>query len=142
MTELTSKDILLVEDNEDDAELAIHALTKYYAANNIHHVKDGVEALDYLFTGAHSAEIRFILLDVKLPRLNGIEVLERLRSDERTRFVPIVMFSSSQEKSDVLRSYELGANSYVVKPVDFDEYRKTVADVGLYWAVRNNAAKE
>ena len=136
-------DILLVEDNRDDLELTLHALHKERLANRIHIVRDGEEALNFLFcTGEYSDRSldklpRLVLLDLKLPRVDGIEVLKRIKSDSRTRKVPVVILTSSKEERDLVSSYKLGVNSYIQKPVDFDQFRDTVKRVGLYWLVVN-----
>jgi len=136
-------EILLVEDNPDDVELTLHALRKEKLANNIHVARDGEEALDFLFcNGAHverSFELppRLVLLDLKLPKVDGMEVLRRLKSDARTRTIPVVILTSSKEERDLMNGYGLGANSYIQKPVDFDQFRETIKNVGLYWLVIN-----
>lgn len=135
--------ILLVEDNPDDVTLTERALKKARIANEVVVARDGVEALDFLFgTGAWSgrdtgAEPEVVLLDLKLPKLDGLEVLRRLRNDERTKLLPVVVLTSSREDRDLTKSYELGANSYILKPVDFKQFAKAVRDVGLYWLVLN-----
>jgi CheY-like chemotaxis protein len=139
---LQTVEILLVEDSEHDAELTMRTLRRRGIANTIDWVRDGVEALDYLFReGKHAQRSpgmpRLVLLDLKMPRMDGLQVLARLKRDERTQALPVVMLTSSREEGDLLGSYELGANSYVVKPVDFDQFAETVAQVGLYWAVVN-----
>ena len=139
-------EILLVEDNQDDMELALHALRKENLANNIHVARDGEEALESLFCdGAHSDRSfdrppRLILLDLKLPKVDGMEVLRRLKGDARTNTIPVVIMTSSKEERDLVNSYNLGANSYIQKPVDFDQFRETVKTVGLYWLVINQPA--
>ncbi|MBI3520461.1 MAG: response regulator [Bacteroidetes bacterium] len=136
-------DILLIEDNMHDAELAIRALKKNNLANNLIHLKDGAEAIDYIFgegnfSGRNLEDIpKVILLDLKMPKVNGIEVLARLKSDERTRKIPVVILTSSKEDPDIQTCYDLGANSYVVKPVEFTEFVKVVSDLGLYWMIIN-----
>lgn len=136
-------DILLVEDNPDDVELALLALEEHNVANRIHVVRDGVEALDFLFCqGAYenrrgSGALRLILLDLKLPLLDGLEVLREIKSDTRTRRIPVVMMTSSDEESDRLRSYDLGVNSYIVKPVDFEQFTGTMRSLGFYWLLLN-----
>jgi len=135
-------DILLVEDNPNDAELAMRALRKGKLANHITWVKDGAEALEFIFrTGAYAGRPdqypRLILLDLKLPKMDGIEVLKRLKADERTRVIPVVMITSSAEESDVIESYKLGVNSYIVKPVEFEQFSETVAKAGFYWMLMN-----
>jgi CheY-like chemotaxis protein len=136
-------EILLVEDNPDDVELTLHALRKENLANNIHVARDGEEALEFLFCNGTHADRTFerppklILLDLKLPKVDGMEVLNRLKSDARTRSIPVVILTSSKEERDLVRGYNLGANSYIQKPVDFDQFRGTVKSVGLYWLVIN-----
>ena len=140
---MTNKNILLVEDNPDDEALAIRALKKSNLVNDIAVARDGVEALDYLF-GTGQYEDRdtrdmpaLILLDLKLPKIDGLEVLRRLREDERTKHLSVVALTSSSEEQDLIDSYELHVNSYVRKPVDFNQFTKAVAQVGLYWLVLN-----
>jgi CheY-like chemotaxis protein len=138
-----SLEILLVEDNPNDAELAIRALKKHNLANNLIHVTDGQAALDFLLgTGIHHGRDvhqhpKVVLLDLKLPKLDGIEVLRQVRADERTKLVPIVIMTSSREDRDVVESYKLGANSYIVKPVDFEKFSEAVSHLGLYWLLLN-----
>lgn len=138
-------EILLVEDNPDDVELTLHALRKENLANNIHVARDGEEALQFLFcNGAHAdrsfdAPPRLVLLDLKLPKVDGMEVLRRLKSDARTRTIPVVILTSSKEERDLVNSYGLGANSYIQKPVDFEQFRDTVKSMGFYWLVINQA---
>jgi CheY-like chemotaxis protein len=134
--------ILVVEDNRDDAELTVLAFERSHPANRIVVVRNGVEALDYLFgTGVHAGRDvslpNVILLDLNLPGLHGLEVLKRIRADERTRRVPVVILTSSTEEQDVLQSYDLGANSFVQKPVDFIEFVEAARQLGLYWLVMN-----
>ena len=135
--------ILLVEDNPDDVELTLRAFERNRLANDIVVVRDGAEALDYLFgTGAHagrdlSAAPEMVLLDLQLPKVDGLEVLKRIRADERTRRLPVIVLTSSREKRDVLRSYDLGANSFVRKPVDFVEFVDATRQLGLYWLALN-----
>lgn len=138
MTRLSVEDgeILLVEDNAEDLELALRALRRNNLANRISVARDGAEALALLRKpGAQLPKV--VLLDLKLPKLSGIEVLEAIRADERTRVLPVVVLTSSRESPDVRRCYELGVNSYIVKPVDFDAFVKAVAEVGLYWMLLN-----
>ena len=135
-------EILLVEDNPDDELLALHAFKKHCLANKIHVVRDGVEALEYIFcTGAYAdrnpQNPRVILLDKKLPLLDGMEVLRQIRADPRTRTIPVVMLTSSSEERDVIESYNLGVNSYIVKPVDFDQFSETARQLGYYWLLVN-----
>ncbi len=135
--------ILLVEDNENDEVLTLRALKKSNISNRVVVVRDGAEALDYLFTrGAHANRpatdvTQVILLDLKLPKIDGLEVLRELRSDDRTKLLPVVVLTSSVEEQDVIRSYGLGANSYVRKPVDFNQFVDAVRQLGLYWLVIN-----
>ncbi len=139
------KTILLVEDNPDDEALTIRALKKNNILNEVIVARDGVEALDYLFAeGAHAERDRsdqpqVILLDLKLPKLDGLEVLKRIRTDERTSLLPVVILTTSNEEVDVINSYELGANSYIRKPVDFEQFIEAVRQLGLYWLVLNQA---
>ena len=137
-------DILLVEDSLADAELTMRALRKGKVANQITWVKDGAEALEFIFrAGAYAGRPeqnpKLILLDLKLPKVDGIEVLKRIKADERTRVVPVVMVTSSAEGRDIAESYKLGVNSYLVKPVDFEQFSDTVAKAGLYWMLMNKA---
>jgi len=137
--------ILLVEDNDDDVELTLRALRRNRVANRVDVVRDGAEALEYLFaTGSYASRDardtpNLVLLDLKLPKVGGLEVLERLRSDPRTRRLPVVILTSSNVESDLARSYDLGANSYIRKPVDFTQFMETVNQLGLYWLVLNEA---
>jgi two-component system response regulator len=138
-----SVQILLVEDNPNDAELTQRALKKARVANDVHVVRDGAEALEFLFgEGAYagragSALPRVVLLDLKLPKVDGLEVLRRVKADERTKLIPVVVLTSSREESDLVASYHLGANSYIVKPVDSDKFFEAVHEVGLYWLLLN-----
>lgn len=136
-------EILLVEDNASDAELTVRALRKANLANRLTVVEDGVEALEYLFgTGRfvdrpNGLAPRVVLLDLKLPRLSGLEVLERMRRDPRTEHVPVVIVTSSREEPDIQRAYRLGVNSYIVKPVEFEKFADAMTQVGLYWLLLN-----
>ncbi len=142
MTHLPTE-ILLVEDNPNDAELALYALHRYHGSTQVDVVHDGAEALDYMFsTGAYAASTResnpkVILLDLKLPKVDGLEVLERIKSDPRTQTIPVVVLTSSREESDIQRSYELGVNSYLVKPIDFEQFTEVVRLLGVYWLHHN-----
>jgi two-component system response regulator len=136
-------EILLVEDNPNDVELTLRALRKQNITDRVFVVKDGAEALDFLFgTGAYASRRiesrpRVILLDLKLPKVDGIEVLRRVKADARTKHIPVVMLTSSQEERDVVESYGIGVNSYIVKPVDFNQFVHAVSEVGLYWNTLN-----
>lgn len=140
-----NKVILLVEDNPDDEALTLRALKKNNIMNEVVVARDGVEALDYLFgTGAHAGRDtsylpQIVLLDLKLPKIDGLEVLRRIRADERTRLQPVVILTTSNEDRDVITSYQLGANSYIRKPVDFEQFMEAVRHLGLYWLVLNIA---
>jgi len=136
-------DILLVEDNPNDAEMTIRALRKNKVSNSIVHLKDGAEALDFLFgTGSFTGrntdnKPKVILLDLKMPKVDGVEVLTQIKSSELTKKIPIVMLTSSNQHPDIERCYALGSNSYLVKPVEFDDFMKAVSDLGLYWVQLN-----
>jgi two-component system response regulator len=136
-------DILVVEDNPHDLEMTLRGLQKAHLVNHIEVARDGVEALDFIFCeGPHAGRDiddrpRVILLDLKLPKVDGLEVLARLKADPRTRSIPVVMMTSSAEQSDLIASYNLGVNSYVVKPVNFESFVQAVADLGLYWMLLN-----
>ena len=143
---MRQKTLLLVEDNPDDEALTVRALKKHNLANEIVVARDGQEALDYLFgEGSHSgrdtsALPQVILLDLKLPKVDGLEVLERLSAEPATRHVPVVVLTSSNEEQDMIRSYDLGANSYVRKPVDFEQFLEAARQLGLYWLVLNEVS--
>lgn len=136
-------EVLLVEDNPDDVELAMHALEKYNVANRIHVARDGVEALDFLFCRGEYAERsadsgpKVILLDLKLPRVDGLEVLRAVKADERTAVIPVVVMTASNEERDIVQSYRLGVNSFIVKPVDFDQFVEAMRAIGFYWLLLN-----
>jgi two-component system response regulator len=140
-------EIILVEDNQDDATLTIRALRSQNLFNNIIHLKNGQEALDFVFNGAEFNGNKFnhnpkvVLLDLKMPKVNGIEVLEQLKGNPKTKTIPVVILTSSAEDPDIKKCYDLGANSYIVKPVGFDNFSKTVVDLGLYWLVMNETKK-
>jgi two-component system response regulator len=137
-------DILLVEDNPNDVKLTLHAFRTAKLANPVGVVRDGVEALDFLFcTGPHAGRRiedapKVVLLDLKLPRLDGHEVLKRIKSDPRTSAIPVVVLTTSREERDVLKTYQMGANSYIIKPVDFEQFTEAVRDIGKYWLVLNH----
>ena len=136
-------DILLVEDNPTDAELTIRALKKSNIINHIHLITDGAEALDYFFCkgryNERNANVnpKFVILDLKLPKIDGLEILRRIKSDNRTKLIPVVVLTSSKEDKDVIESYKLGVNSYIVKPVDFEKFVKYVVELGMYWLLLN-----
>jgi two-component system response regulator len=136
-------EILLVEDNPDDLELTLHSLRKENLTNHIHVARDGEEALEFLFSdstqgkGLLESPPKLVLLDLKLPKIDGMEVLRRIKADERTKNIPVVILTSSKEERDLINGYGLGANSYIQKPVDFDQFRETIKRVGLYWLVIN-----
>ena len=141
------KTILLVEDNSKDVELILEALTEHNLANRVTTVKDGVEAMEYLrYEGKYNqrkqGDPAVILLDIKMPRMDGIEVLQAIRSDDKLKMLPVVMLTSSREEPDLKRSYELGANAYVVKPVNFKDFIDAVKQVGVFWAVINELPSE
>ncbi|MDB5252826.1 MAG: two-component system response regulator [Flaviaesturariibacter sp.] len=143
MNTVKGVEILLVEDNMSDAELIIRALRKVNLANNLVHVRDGAEALDFIFGHGDHADRnsemipKVILLDIKMPRVDGIEVLRRLKDNARTKPIPVVIMTSSKEEQDVITSYQLGVNSFVVKPVDFTAFAKAVSELGMYWVLVN-----
>jgi len=137
-------DVLLVEDNVDDAELAMRELKKSQVRNNLLHVKDGEEALDFIFAIGKFAGLReiqnvpkLILLDIQMPKVNGIEVLEKIKADERTKAIPVVILTSSNQSPDIKKCYGLGVNSYIIKPVEFEAYAKAIKELGLYWLLLN-----
>lgn len=143
MTTVDDVEILLVEDNPNDVELTLRALQKQNLANKVFVVRDGAEALEFMFaTGAFvgrkvASLPKVVLLDLKLPKVDGIEVLKRIKGDERTKHTPVVMLTSSQEERDVLDTYNLGVNSYIVKPVDFSNFVHAVSELGVYWGILN-----
>ncbi len=136
-------EILLVEDNPNDVRLALHALQRHNLTNHIHVVRDGAEALEFLFcTGAYAHRSltqspKVVLLDLKLPLVNGLEVLQRVKGDPRTRSIPVVVLTSSHEERDIVESYRLGVNSYITKPVDFEQFTEAVRTLGMYWVLLN-----
>jgi CheY-like chemotaxis protein len=139
----TEVDILLVDDSQDDVDLTLHALRGENLANHVFVAHDGEEALDFLFcTGPHAGRSfdrppKLVLLDLKMPKVDGMQVLKQIKGDARTRIVPVVLMTSSSEERDLVRGYDLGVNSYLQKPVDFDEFRKMVKLLGMYWLVTN-----
>lgn len=138
-------EILLIEDNPNEAELTIRSLKKHNLANKLLHIDDGADALDYIFSQGkyEGQEIhhqpKLILLDLKLPRVDGLEILRQVKSNEQTKCIPVVVLTSSKEDRDIIESHRLGVNSYIVKPVDFDSFTKAVADLGLYWIILNQS---
>jgi two-component system response regulator len=147
VSETTVVEILLVEDNPEDLKLTLRALKNANLANNIHVARDGMEALDFVFCEGDHASRRIentpkvILLDLKLPKVDGKEVLERIKSDLRTKMIPVVVLTSSREQNDVVEAYNLGVNSYIVKPVNFDGFAAAVRDLGMYWLLHNQPPK-
>ncbi len=143
MVNVDAVEILLVEDNPNDVELTLRALKRHNLANNVIVVSDGAEALDFVFGegsyASRSMEIKpkLVLLDLKLPKIDGLEVLRRIKSDERAKVIPVVVLTSSKEERDIIESYKLGVNSYLVKPVGFDKFIDSVSEAGLYWLVCN-----
>jgi two-component system response regulator len=145
MKDFFAVEILIVEDNPIDAELTVRALKKHNLANNICIVEDGEEALDFFFcrgkysTRSFTHPLKVVLLDLKLPKISGLEILRQIKSDNRTNRIPVVMVTSSAEEPDIREAYELGVNSYVVKPVDFDQFSSAMSQLGLYWMVVNQS---
>lgn len=134
-------EILLIEDNPDDAGLAIHALRKNNLANNLLHLHDGEEALEYLFSSEMTSIPKVILLDLKMPKVDGIEVLKKLKGDDTRKIIPVVVLTSSKEERDILESYKFGVNAYIVKPVDFDKFVKAISEIGFFWLLLNQPPK-
>ena len=139
-----SVEILLAEDNVSDAELTMRELRKHKLTNKLYHAKDGEEALDFIFASGKFEGLRnvayppkVVLLDIQMPKVNGIEVLQKIKSDERTKHIPVVMLTSSKEDPDIQRCYQLGANSYIVKPVDFESFAEAIKNLGFYWLLLN-----
>jgi two-component system response regulator len=141
--ESSAIEILLIEDNPHEAELAIRSLKKHHLANRLIHIDDGAEAVDFLFSRGKYEDNKgrvapkLILLDLKLPKVSGHEILKQIRADEQLKGVPVVVLTSSNEESDILESYKLGVNSYIVKPVNFESFSKSIAEMGMYWMVLN-----
>jgi len=147
MVGMNEVEILLVEDNPQDAEMTVRALKKQNLANNVHHVVDGAEALAFIFGTPPYSERKpenppkVVLLDLKLPKVDGLEVLKKMKADERTRMIPVVVMTSSREERDLIDSYKLGVNSYIVKPVEFDKFVESVKQLGLYWLLVNQTPR-
>jgi two-component system response regulator len=137
MIEESMIEILLVEDNPGDAELAIHSLKKHHLANHLLHLKDGEEALNYLFSEGRSSYPRLILLDLHMPKVNGLEVLKKLKSDPSRKFIPVVILTSSKDDRNIIEAYKLGVNAYIVKPVEFDKLVEAVHQIGYFWLIMN-----
>jgi two-component system, response regulator len=148
MNNINQVEILIVEDNPNDAELALRALKKHNLSNNVAVVHDGEEALDFIYArgkfSTRNIEVvpRMILLDLKLPKVDGLEVLRTIKADPRTRMIPVIVLTSSKEEKDVVESYKLGVNSYILKPVDFDQFVGAVKDIGYYWLLLNQQPKQ
>ncbi|MES1226380.1 MAG: response regulator [Bacteroidota bacterium] len=139
-------EVLLVEDNVNDAELAIRELRKHHLSNHLFHVRDGEEAIEFMFAIGKYADTRkidnppkLILLDIQMPKVNGMEVLQKIKSDSRTQAIPVVMLTSSKEDPDIKKCYELGANSYIVKPVNFEGFAESIKNLGFYWLLLNQS---
>jgi two-component system, response regulator len=136
-------DILLIEDNPNDAELAMRALKKNNLSNSILHLQDGEEALNYLFADENATNFpKLILLDIKMPKVDGIEVLRKIKSDEKRKIIPVVLLTSSREERDIVESYRVGVNAYIVKPVEFDKFVKAVSDLGFFWLILNQPPEQ
>lgn len=138
MTDSRVVEILLVEDNPQDEELTLRALAKHNLANRVHVARDGAEAMEFL---KQLVRPKVVLLDLKLPKVSGLEVLAQVKGDERTRSIPVVVLTSSREEPDIAKAYQLGANSYIVKPVQFESFIKAVSEAGMYWLLVNHAAE-
>jgi len=134
-------EVLLIEDNNEDAELTIRVLKKHNLANNLVHLQDGEAALDFLFAEGSNNVPRLILLDLKMPKVDGIEVLRKIKTDEQRKLIPVVMLTSSKEERDIIESYKLGVNAYVVKPVEFEKFVEAVAQLGLFWLLLNQPSR-
>jgi two-component system response regulator len=147
MNETNEVEILLVEDNQDDMDMALRSLRKANLTNRIQTVRDGAEALEFIFCEGAFAGRKFenppkvILLDLKLPKVDGMEVLKRIKGDSRTKMIPVVILTSSKEQRDVIESYSLGVNSYIVKPVNFEQFAAAVQELGMYWLLHNQSPK-
>jgi two-component system response regulator len=143
-----SVEVLLVEDNRNDAELTIRELRKHNMSNHLFHVKDGEEALEFMFATGRYADVRnadfrpkLVLLDIQMPKVNGMEVLQKIKTDQRTLATPVVILTSSKENPDIQKCYALGANSYIVKPVNFEKFAESIKNLGFYWLLLNQSQK-
>ncbi len=140
-------EILLIEDNLEEAQLTIRSLKKNHLANNLLHISDGAEALDFIFAQNKYSDrkigddLKLILLDLKLPKVDGLEILKAVKTDDRTKIIPVIILTSSKEEQDIVTSYKLGVNSYIVKPVNFDSFSKAVVELGMYWMLLNVSPK-
>lgn len=141
MTENNLVEIILVEDNPDEAGLTIRALKKYNLANHLLHLQDGEEALNFIFNEKMAGLPKVIILDLKMPKVDGMEVLRKLKSDEHYKMIPVVVLTSSKEERDIVESYKLGVNAYIVKPVDFDKFVKAISEIGFFWLLLNQPPK-
>lgn len=141
MKETNAIEILLVEDNPDDARLTIRTLKKNNLANNLLHLEDGEEAINYLDNNKNNKLPKVILLDLKMPKVDGIEVLKHIKNDDVLKLIPVVVLTSSKEEKDVVESYKLGVNAYIVKPVDFEKFAKSIVEIGFFWLVLNQSPK-
>jgi two-component system response regulator len=135
-------EILLVEDSAEDAELTIRTLRQHNLANNLLHLKDGEEAVNFLFNSGYDSYPKLILLDLKMPKVDGIEVLKRIKEHDEKRMIPVVVLTSSKEERDIIESYRLGVNAYITKPVDFDKFVNTIKELGMFWLILNQPPKK
>ncbi|HEY1019355.1 MAG TPA: response regulator [Sediminibacterium sp.] len=146
-TNIHNIEVLLVEDSDEDAELVIRSLKKHNLGNNLVHVSDGVEALDFIFARGEFSDRsvgdipKVILMDLKMPKMDGLQVLKEIKKDDRTKMIPVIMMTSSKEEKDIVDSYQLGVNSFIVKPVGFENFSKAVAEFGMYWLLINQPPK-
>lgn len=146
-TNIHNIEVLLVEDSDEDAELVIRSLKKHNLGNNLVHVSDGVEALDFIFARGKFSDRsvgdipKVILMDLKMPKMDGLQVLKEIKKDDRTKMIPVIMMTSSKEEKDIVDSYQLGVNSFIVKPVGFENFSKAVAEFGMYWLLINQPPK-
>jgi two-component system, response regulator len=134
-------EVLLIEDNPEDADLTIRVLKKHHLANNLVHLQDGEAAIDFLFAEGSNNVPRLILLDLKMPKVDGIEVLKKIKNDHQKKMIPVVILTSSKEERDVIESYKLGVNAYIVKPVEFEKFVEAVAQLGLFWLLLNQPSR-